>query len=277
MKTITAALCATLLLAMAGPAQADPQWQVGTAPSFSSGKYGTDTRTDVFYTPVTARRLFSDGDLSFVFPFTCIRGDGAITVVAGAPVRTGTRDATSGDVTRTRTGTTSDAAPVPRTTSCGIGDIIVRGRYYLIDERSWLPTIAVRGHLKAPTADEELGLGTGRPDEGIGVEISRMFLATTVMIDGGLTHIGKPAGIDFNNVWWYDVGIGQDLAGNRVNVSVFFEEYRAIVPGLRNARDILTAITLKSASGWQVQLSGEFGLSDGAPDRGFTFGASRRF
>lgn len=278
MKAITAALCATLLLTVARPALADQQWQVGTAPTFSSGTYGTDTRTDVFYTPITARRLFADGDLSFVFPFTCIRGDGAITVVAGAPVRTGTLDRTSGDTTPTRTGTTTtDTTPPPPSTNCGMGDVVVRGRYYVADERSWLPTVAVRGHVKAPTADEDLGLGTGRPDEGIGLEISRLFLATTLMIDGGYTHIGKPSGIDFNNVWWYDVGVAQDLAGNRVNVSVFFEEYRAIVPGLPNARDILTAITLKSAGGWQVQLSAEFGLSEGAPDRGFTFGASRRF
>jgi hypothetical protein len=278
LKTIIAALCATLLLTMARPAQADQQWQVGTAPSFSSGRYGTDSRTDVFYTPITARRLFADGDLSFVFPFTCIRGDGAITVVAGSPVRTGTRtlDGTSGDTTRTRTGSTTDIAPAPRATNCGIGDIVVRGRYYVVDERSWFPTIAVRGHVKAPTADEELGLGTGRPDEGIGLEISRMFRATTFMVDGGYTHIGKPSGIDFNNVWWYDFGIGQDLAGDRLNVSVFFEEYSAIVPGLPNARDVLTAVTLKGA-GWQVQLSGEVGLSDGAPDRGLTFGVSRRF
>ena len=278
MKTTTTALCVTLLLAMARPAQADQQWQVGTAPSFSSGRYGTDTRTDVFYTPITARRLFTNGDVSLVFPFTCIRGDGGVTVVAGSPVRTGTRtlDGTSRDTTLTRTGTLSDATSAP-TTSCGMGDIVVRGRYYIVDERGWLPTIAVRGHVKAPTADDELGLGTGRPDEGIGVEISRMFAGTTVMVDGGYTLIGKPAGIEFNNVWWYDVGLGQDLAGDRVNLSVFFEEYHAIVPGFENARDILAALTLKGAGGWQLQLSGEFGLSTGAPARGFSLGASRRF
>jgi hypothetical protein len=58
---------------------------------------------------------------------------------------------------------------------------------------------------------------------------------------------------------------------------VFFEEYSTIVPGLDNAREILAAVTVKSASGWRVQVSGEFGLSNGAPDLGVTFGASRRF
>ena len=97
------------------------------------------------------------------------------------------------------------------------------------------------------------------------------------MVDGGYTFIGKPDGRDFNNRWWYDVGVAQNLANGAANVSVFFEEYSAIVPGFDNARDILALLSLKSASGWRVQILGEFGLSDGAPDLGFTIGASRRF
>ena len=60
-------------------------------------------------------------------------------------------------------------------------------------------------------------------------------------------------------------------------MSVFVEEYRALVQGLENSRELVTAISVKSASGWRVQISGSLGLSDGAPDRGFTLGASRRF
>ena len=30
-----------------------------------------------------------------------------------------------------------------------------------------MPTIAVRAHVKVPTASAERGLGTGRPDEGV--------------------------------------------------------------------------------------------------------------
>jgi hypothetical protein len=163
-------------------------------------------------------------------------------------------------------------------TNCGLGDIVVRGRYYLVDERGWVPTVALRAQVKLPTADADTGLGTGRHDEGFGLEVSRMLGGGFMtMVDGGYTVIGKPAGVTFINSWWYDVGVGQDLASGLVNLSVFFEEYSTIVPGLANARDILAAVTLKSASGWRIQVSGELGISDGAPDHGITFGASRRF
>jgi hypothetical protein len=96
------------------------------------------------------------------------------------------------------------------------------------------------------------------------------------MADGGYTVIGRPEGVEFNRPWWYDVGLGQDLARGAVNVSVFLEEYQAIVPGLPNARDVLAALTLKGR-GWQAQLAWQIGASDGAAERGLTVGISRRF
>jgi hypothetical protein len=274
--TPSSALLAVLIL-LVTPADgqaADDQWQFGSAPSFSSGKYGSDSRTDVLHTPITARRLFDDGDVTFVFPITCIWGNGDVTVVNGSPVRQ-QRLGNSG-VNASRGSRTPASAGAVR--NCGMGDIVVRGRYYLVDQHGWAPTIAVRAHVKTPTASRERGLGTGRPDEGVGVEVSRTFARGTIaMVDGGYTVIGKPENFDFTNTWWYDFGIGQDVVKDVVNVSVFFEEYRAILPGLANARNVLTAVSLTGPNGWRVQVSGELGLSDGAPDHGITFGASRRF
>jgi hypothetical protein len=287
-----------MLLLLPAAVHAADQWQVGTAPTFSSGRYGTDSRSEVLHTPITARRLFKDGDLTLVFPMTCIWGSSGVTVVNGTPVRTErlqaaaattpttatrggettpSRTETTTSTTRSTTDTATTTAAVT-TSSCGMGDIVVRGRYYLVDEHGWMPTVAIRGHVKTPTADAERGLGTGRPDEGIGIEISRTFgRGSMAIIDGGYTVIGQPAGAEYNNNWWYDVGFGQNLGSDAVNVSVFLSEYRAIVPGLTNARDMLVALNLKGASGWRIQISGEKGLSDGSPDHGITIGAARRF
>jgi hypothetical protein len=253
------------------------QWQIGSAPSFSSGKYGTDTRVDVLQTPFTARRLFDRGDVTAVFPMTCIWGTGNVTLVNGIPVRAA-RLANLTTTTRT-TATVTTSSVTTRT--CGMGDIVVRGRFYVVDEHGWMPTVAVRAHVKAPTASAEQGLGTGEPDEGAGLEVSRSFASrTTAMADAGYTIIGKPAGVVYYDSWWYDLGVAQDIgSGPRpmVNFSVLFEEYRAIAPGLENARDVLATVSLRGAAGWRVQVTGELGLSSGAPDHSFMFGASRRF
>lgn len=272
---LSLAIAMLMLVTPAAGRAADGQWQFGSSPSFSTGKYGSDARTEVLHTPITARRLFRDGDVSLVFPFTCIRGNGSVTVVNGSPVR---------QEPSTRPGAGAEAprgTVAAEDTNCGMGDIIVRGRYYLVDEHGWMPTIAVRAHVKAPTASADRGLGTGRFDEGVGVEVSRTLAGQVLaMVDGGYTAIGRPTGVDYNNSWWYDLGAGRDIvrgAKGSINLSVFFEEYRTIVPGLADARDVLAAVTLTGTGGWRLQVSGQLGLSDGAPDHGIAIGASRRF
>jgi hypothetical protein len=292
-KVLPAVAALLLVTSPAAVLAADDRWQVGTSPSFSSGRYGTEVRTDVLQTPVTARRLFEAGDLTLVVPATCITGNGDVTVVNGSPVRqqrSGTTDnsrgsgATTPPASDTRTGrgtaapSSSGEALPPPSKNCGFGDLVVRGRYFLVDQRGWVPTIAVRGHLKSPTANAERGLGTGRFDEGVGLEVTRTLGGGAMaMLDGGYTFIGEAADAEFNNVWWYDAGIGKDFSSGAVNLSVFFEESRAIVPGLAPARDVLAAVSLKGSSGWRLQVSAQFGLSDGAPDHGISVGTSRRF
>lgn len=279
-------LTSVLAVVPAVAGAADDEWEVGSAPSFSSGRYGTSTRTDMLHTPIMTRRLFGNGDVTFVFPFTCISGNGDFTIVDGTPVPSDPTIATGGrpGTERGRATPTPPPLPIPTpppavpTTDCGMGDLVLRARYYALDERGWMPTIALRGHLKAPTANPERGLGTGKPDVGVGVEVSRMLGGGLLaMVDAGFTVIGDPDDVDYDNNWWYDVGLGRDLSRGLLNLSVFFAEDRAIVPRYENARDILTALTVKGANGWRVQLSGQFGLSDGAPSHGFALGASRRF
>jgi hypothetical protein len=274
-RGLTALLAVFLMLFASAAAAADGQWQFGSSPSFSSGTYGTDTRTEVLHTPFTVRRLFDAGDLTVVLPLTCIWGDGGVTVVNGSPVRQ--QRLANADGRNTRTGGRTTAPPEP-TRECGIGDIVVRGRYYLADERGWMPTIALRAHVKAPTASFERGLGTGKADEGVAIEMSRTFGAGFMaMADGGYTVIGQPEGVAFNDSRWFDVGLGRNFSNGVLNVSVFFEDYSSIIPGFASARDVLAALSVTAPGGWRVQAAGMFGLTDGAPDHAVTFGASRRF
>jgi hypothetical protein len=282
-RLLLRAVCAlTMLLATASSAFAQSgDWQIGLSPSFSSGRYGTDTRTEIVYTPITARRLFDAGDLTVVMPFLCITGNGGVTVVNGTPLRTDQPLRPAAGGTRGATPTVRTPAPAqPVTTECGPGDLVCRGRSYLVDENGAAPTIAVRAHVKAPTASDEKGLGTGRPDEGIGVEISRRVGGgVTLMADGGYTLIGKPEGgaADYRNSWWYDAGVAKELRGGAITFSVFFEEYTSIVRDLPASRDVLAAVMFISRTGWRAQVGGQFGISDGAPDHGVILSASRRF
>jgi outer membrane putative beta-barrel porin/alpha-amylase len=252
------------LLAAFPPAgwSADEKWQTGLSATYTTGDYGTNSRTNILYVPFSLRRLFADGDLTLTIPYIRITSNGNVTLIGGVPNRTG----------RLRTARTT-----ARVTESGLGDMILQGRYYILDERKFLPTIALTARVKAPTADADKGLGTGEWDEGVGAEVSKKFGEQWIgFFDLGYTVIGKPAGVTLRNQWNYDVGLGYYLT-QALLASLYYEEWTAVVPGTPNPRDLLFSIFYKASSAVRFNLALEKGLSDGAPNVGITGGASFRF
>jgi hypothetical protein len=49
----------------------------------------------------------------------------------------------------------------------GLGDTALKIKYRLLDQKEWIPSFAVSGTLKIPTASESKGLGSGRADFNI--------------------------------------------------------------------------------------------------------------
>jgi hypothetical protein len=226
------------------------------------------------------RRLFRDGDITLVIPYVSIEGTGAVRLVGGVGARTGKTQGTGATTASSGTGKgkkVTDSAQTTASTSSGVGDLILRGRYYLVEETSTIPLIAVTARIKMPTADADKGLGTGEFDEGVGVEFTKKLSDRwTGFLDGGYTFIGDPPGVEFRNQWWYDVGAGYEV-NKKVNLSLYYEEYRALVTTVNNARDLLFSTVLKPTSALRCTGSVMVGLSNGAPNYGLTGGLSYRF
>jgi hypothetical protein len=282
-----------------GPPPAEQTWQLGFTPSYASGNFGTRTTNTFFYAPVSIRRLFKDGDVTLVIPFVTATTDGRTTLVGGAATRIddnsgsnsgpgGGGSGGSGDdggcsgkgqsgSGKNRTCGLTNRGPGQNVTTAGLGDIIFRGRYYVVEETDAVPLIAVTGRVKVPTANEKFGLGTGALDYGFGVEMSKLLGDKWIaFLDGGYNVIGDPDGLQLQNQHWYDVGAGYYLTRDLL-ASVYFEEYRAILPSFVNARDFLFAVNYTASTAWRFNASATVGVSNGAPDHVFSVGGSYRF
>ncbi len=268
-----------------GPTLSEQQWQMGFTPSYSSGNFGTDVTSSFLYVPFSVKRIFRDGDVTVVVPFVSVTSNGAATLIGGQPTQTipGTCLKESGTVIDTSKPeclvflNRGSGATNQKVTNSGLGDIILRGRYYFIEEGDWTPLIAVTGRLKIPTASASQGLGTGAFDYGAGVEVSKMLGESWIaFLDGGYNVIGDPDGINFQNQHWYDVGAGYYVT-KALLVSAYYEEYRAIARGFVNARDVFIATNYTASQAWRFSGGVTVGLSDGAPDYALTVGASYRF
>jgi cobalt/nickel transport protein len=78
----------------------------------------------------------------------------------------------------------------------GIGDTELKLKYRPIDEKGWIPSFAVSGILKIPTASDSKGLGSGQTDFGINAIATKKFGGRWLFhLDLGYTFIGEK-GVD---------------------------------------------------------------------------------
>jgi hypothetical protein len=284
---------------------AERNWQISFTPSYSHGNFGTNTTSEFIYAPFSIRRFFSKGDISLVIPSVTAITDGRTTVVGNTAFRvdddnSGGNSSSGGggggseddggcsgkgsNVSgKDRACGTTTRTVGQKVTTTGIGDIILRGRYYVVEEQDYVPLIAMTARFKFPTANASQGLGTGEFDHGYGVEVSKLIGASwLVFFDGGYNFIGDPDLADgsgtlgLRNQYWYDVGTGYYVTKDLL-ATVYFEEYRALRPGLPNARDVFFSTNYRLSAAWRVNGGVAVGVSNGAPDYVVSIGTSYRF
>lgn len=237
-------------------------WKATLSATYLTGKYGTDTRIDTVYVPLTIKRYFDDiGALSLTVPYISQTSTGQVTFINGAVFRTkGGKKATV-------------------TTESGLGDIIARGDLYILQESTTkLLDVTLVGKVKVPTANENKGLGTGKYDETIGVELARSIVSDwTGYLDVYYTFVGSPSGgIDLKNTTSFDIGAGYKWAED-MTVSLFYAQSTPVVSGVEDLRDLLANVEYRFSK--EASLFGgiDIGLSSSSPDLGITGGFSYRF
>ncbi len=131
--------------------------------------------------------------------------------------------------------------------------------------------------IKLPTADKDKGLGTGKFDEGLGLEFGRLIVpGWTLLADLYYTVIGDPPGTNLNNQLAADVGFSHPLQED-LTLTALLEGSNALVSGQPAPLDLRGILDYKL--GEQSGISGGVlvGLSDGSADYGLSLGGSYRF
>jgi len=154
-------------------------YSVGQGFEFSSGKYGTNTRTESIYAPLTVMVTPTDRlGLSLEIPFVYQSNSNVVSSIArGGMQGSKTTMLPAGGMSgmsSSGSGTSSSSATTNQSES-GLGDITLKAGYILLPENDSMPQIRPTAFVKFPTADKNKSLGTGEFDEGLAVEISKWF------------------------------------------------------------------------------------------------------
>ena len=235
-------------------ADTTPTWQYGFSFSYLTGDYGKDEDTDIYYTAVSIKRYLEKGDITLTVPYLDISANGA-TFVGG------------------------EVEPIDGGESgSGLGDMILKGRYYAVEQDTLLPYIDLVGSIKLPTADEDKGLGTGKTDFTFMAEFARRLENKDLIAlwEVGYTFVGDPSGYDADNRWLYSAGLAYEL-DPKITVSGYLDGRTAIFEGNDDPFSILFIGEYKFRPDLRFDTLLEIGLNDGAPDFGITLGVRKRF
>ncbi len=158
----------------------------------------------------------------------------------------------------------------------GIGDTTIDLSYRLMEEHGAVPEVSLHGGLKIPTADEDKGLGTGKVDYLLGVDVSRGIGPWT--LEAGVTYniLGEPDEYELDN---YLSGYGEISNALAENLELAVQLSGAQAASDESEGELALGMQLR----YDMEEIGEFsagvekGLADGSPDYSVVIGYSISF
>jgi hypothetical protein len=222
---------------------------------YDQGDFGTGETSRAAYLPVSVRFAANRFDLTVSSAFARIDTSGGIRLIDGVPTQIGT------------------GVPMQE---AGIGDTVVRSRFFVLDNSEGLPSVTPFVRVKIPTAREEVGLGTGKTDVGVGIEVDKRLDQVFLFGDLGYTVIGKVPGLDLRNRKIAGFGVGKDLSPS-TTISGMLDWRSAIVDGNPNPAEFTGVLSYTLSPTVTVTPHAFVGLTSGSSDFGAGLQLSFRF
>ena len=245
--------CATLLFVPSQTSAAtDGETSIILGAEYTSGDYGTSSKTKIWYFPVSLRYETDANAASVTVSYLSVEGRGDV-VVTGGGMGMGSQTVKR---TSTQTGTRTDS---------GFGDVILTGTHKLSGTAT--SRIDLTGKIKLGTADETDNLGTGENDYAVQLDFEKDHNINSVFGSAGYKIFGDPPGTDYKNVFYGFIGFSHKLDAARAAALTFDAQQAALSGGssqseitlfLNNRLDKKTRVT-----GYVLK-----GFSNGSPDWG---------
>lgn len=211
-------LCVIAVFLATSDAVASGKFRVSAGPYFSTGKYSSDSTTDI--QAITFALRYKTGYWTFKasIPYLWITGDGS------------------------RFGIEGDPAALPddsRRTEHGLGDLFLTASYLAYYDRDTQWGASVKGKVKVPTGDYDKRLGTGEFDYLLEVAPFKVIDKTTLYGAIAYKIYGDPPGVDYDNVWLWRAGAMHKFTGiDDIGLSFGYRQ-RLVGPGVEKRTGML--------------------------------------
>ncbi len=221
---------------------------VSLGAEYTSGDYGTSSKTKMWYFPATLRHETDRYMMSLIVPYLSVEGTGNVVAAGGM-----------GGMRRTMTTLASR-------TESGLGDIELAASHVLAQANAgW--RVDLGGRIKFGTADEQDNLGTGEDDVSVQLEAEKMSGSNTVFGSAGYKVLGDPPGTNYDNVFYGSLGFSRRLDDTRsAGLELYAQE--AALAGTEGKSELTLFLGNRLEAKTRLTAYLLAGFADGSPDWG---------
>jgi len=246
---IRTALCVATVscfLATAALAQSDDRrFRMNLGLDYTTGSYGDDEKTEILYIPLSLRAEDGPWTVRAVVPWLHVNGPALIL------------DGADGGSVGTRA--TESAS--------GLGDISLSLMYSFEQFYEKNLFIDFTTRVKIPTASLEAGLGTGKADAAVQVDLAQAIGPFIPFATLGYKWAGVPDGFALRNTVYGSVGL-QYSWSDTVATGVSYDYRQSSLETSTDPQDGTAYLNIRFADDWSVSIYGVMGFSENSPDAG---------
>ena len=227
-------------------AHAENAITLSTGLDYSKGTYGTNSKTETFSIPISAK--FETDDWTFRASIPYVESTGPSNVSGSGSDRI-----------------SIDKEQGSRQKTSGMGDLVIAASKSLYTAHNWL--VELGGKIKVATADKNQGLGTGENDYAVQTEVYKTLANHTLFGTMGYKKMGDPDGLDLKDPWYSSIGWSYRLS-QPTAFGLSFDYRQKITDTGAPLRDTTGFVTHKLDQNWKIQAYVVTGFSKASPDLG---------
>jgi hypothetical protein len=149
-------------------------------------------------------------------------------------------------------------------TDGGFGDVVATFTAYDVARVSSGVSLDVTGGIKFGTADESVGLGTGKNDYSVRADLYK-FMDRGALFGGiGYSVRGDPRGLDLSNAWVASLGGGYRLSPVTYG-GVSFDYRQSSIPGADSLREVTAFLSRRVGGDSRIGGYVTAGFGDSVP------------
>lgn len=226
---------------------ANGEVSVSFGAEYTSGDYGTPSKTNIWYFPVTLRYETDVNSVSMTVPYLSVEGTGNVVASGGM---SGMRRSTTRTDVRTET---------------GFGDVVLAGSHKIAGTAS--SRVDLTGKMKLGTAEEKDNLGTGENDYAVQLDVEKNYNSNSVFGSVGYKILGDPPGTDYRNVFYGSIGLSHKLDAART-AGLAFDAQESVLSGASGESELSLFLSNKIDKKARLTTYVMKGFTHGSPDWG---------